>query len=87
MPESNNIPYEDSNDYQSRLDGIINWQDRNIINEILNTMKPAALKNFDIADLWSDDITEEKKAEIKETVLKIIKRMQINKSMYTELKL
>ena len=50
-------------------------------------MKPAALKNFDIADLWSDDITEEKKAEIKETVLKIIKRMQINKSMYTELKL
>ena len=87
LPESNNIPYEDSNDYQSRLDGIINWQDRNIINEILNTMKPTALKNFDIADLWSDDITEEKKAEIKETVLKIIKRMQINKSMYTELKL
>lgn len=50
-------------------------------------MKPTALKNFDIADLWSDNITEEKKAEIKETVLKIIKRMQINKSMYTELKL
>jgi hypothetical protein len=38
-------------------------------------MKPAALKNFNIVDLWSNNITEEKKAEIKKEVLKTIKRM------------
>jgi hypothetical protein len=64
----------------------LNYQDRTIVNEILNTDKDIDLKNTEIADLWTaDNSSPEKKNKIKNDIKTTINKMQINKRMKEEL--
>jgi hypothetical protein len=64
----------------------LNYQDRTIVNEILNTDKDIDLKNTEIADLWTaDNSSVEKKNKIKNDIKTTINKMQINKRMKEEL--
>ena len=86
LTDSNNTPYEDKNTYQSNLNSPLNYQDRTIVNEILNTDKEIDLKNTEIADLWTvDNSSAEKKNKIKNDIKTTINKMQINKRMKEEL--
>ncbi len=86
LTSNNNTPYEDKNTYQSNLNSPLNYQDRTIVNEILNSDKERNLKNTEIADLWTaDNSSDEKKNKIKDDIKTTINKMQINKRMKEEL--
>lgn len=86
LASTNNTPYEDKNTHQSNLNSPLNYQDRTIVNEILNSDKETNLKNTEIADLWTaDNSSDEKKNKIKDDIKTTINKMQINKRMKEEL--
>lgn len=87
LTENNNLPYENTNNYQSNLDLKINYQDRKLLNEILNTNQTQITQRNDIADLWAKGTTEEQKTTDKQKVEDLIRKLQINKTMYNELNL
>lgn len=90
LTESNNRPYSNTNTHANGESEQLNYQDRRIIQEILNIDRPNQDKLLiqELADLWDkDEISDDEKQKAEEYVKTILDRLKINKYTKSDMNL